>query len=126
MTRDTCYYDGRCGLCRRSVRWLRRLDWLGCLVYADMNAVPRAELPYPIEEAMRGMPMRTRNGGRLIGFPAVRRALIQTPLGALGAWALYLPGVSHLGAIVYRHVAINRRRDACGIHPPAALQGDRP
>lgn len=91
-----------------------------------MNSVPPHELPYPIEDAMRGMPMRTREGGRLIGFPAMRRALIQTPLGALGAWALYIPGLSRLGARVYRAVATNRRRDACDVHAPAAIQGDRP
>lgn len=62
--------------------------------------------------------MKTTAGKALVGFPAVRRALIQTPLGALAAWALYLPGVSHIAIRVYGHIAANRRRDVqCSIEP---------
>lgn len=110
MARDTCYYDGRCGMCRRTVRWLRALDWLGRLGYADMTV--SRDLPVAMDVAMRGMPMRTRDGRVLVGFPAVRRALLQTPLGALGAWILYLPGVSAVAERVYQRIATGRRRDA--------------
>lgn len=107
-------------MCRRTVRWLRFLDWLGRLDYRDMTTVPEAELPFPMEQAMHGMPMRTRDGRALIGFEAVRRALLQTPLGAIPALLLYLPGVSALGARVYRRVATHRRRDtACSPLPGA-------
>lgn len=110
---DTCYYDGRCGLCRRSTRWLRRLDWLGRLAFVDMTAVPEAELPVPMEAAMRGMPMRTRGGRALVGFEAVRRAAVQTPLGFVPAALLYVPGVSRVGRVVYRWIATRRGREAC-------------
>lgn len=76
--------------------------------------VPKQELPVHIEEAMRGIPMRTRDGRTLLGFPAMRRALMQTPLGALLAWTMYIPGISHLGHAVYARVAANRAR-ACTI-----------
>lgn len=112
VTRDTCYFDGECGLCRRSVQWLRRLDWLGRLEFRDMNRVPAADLPVRFEDAMRGMPMRTWDGRVLVGYPAVRRALMQTPLGVLFAWTMYLPGISHIGRGVYRFVADHRRRGA--------------
>jgi predicted DCC family thiol-disulfide oxidoreductase YuxK len=117
---DTCYYDGRCGMCRRTTRVLRALDWLGRLAFRDMTAVPEVELPVAMEEAMQGMPMRTASGRVLVGFPAVRRALVQTPLGALPAALLYLPGVDAIAARVYRWIALNRRRDAvCAVraHP---------
>jgi predicted DCC family thiol-disulfide oxidoreductase YuxK len=94
------------------VRWLRRLDWLGRLEFKDMTLVP-GELPVDMDVAMTGMPMRTRDGRVLVGFEAVRRALLQTPLGAPAALLLYVPGVSQLGAGVYRRVATNRRRDVC-------------
>lgn len=126
MARDTCYYDGQCGLCRRSVTWLRRLDWLGRLRFADMTAVPPSELPVDPAEAMRGMPMRTADGRVLVGFRAVRRALSQTPLGAPAAWAMYLPLVSTLGEQVYRLIALNRRRDACGLSPQPRFQPAAP
>jgi predicted DCC family thiol-disulfide oxidoreductase YuxK len=112
MPRDTCYFDGECGLCRRSVRCLRRLDWLGRLDFQDMTRVPERELPVRFDDALRGMPMRTRDGRILIGYPAIRRALMQTPLGILFAWAMYVPGIEHIGRRIYRHVAENRRRDA--------------
>jgi predicted DCC family thiol-disulfide oxidoreductase YuxK len=123
VRRDTCYFDGQCGMCQGTVRWLRRLDWLGRLDYRDMTRVPATELPVPIGVALTGMPMRTRSGGVLVGFPAVRRALLQTPLGALAAWLLYLPGVSTLGRRAYGWVARNRRRTSCATAEPGPLGG---
>lgn len=115
--RDTIYYDGACGMCRRSVRWIKRMDWLSRLDAKDMTSIPAEELPVPADAAMAGMPMRTKDGRALVGFPAVRRAALQTPPGALVAWALYIPGVSHLGRAVYNRIARNRARDvgACAI-----------
>lgn len=110
--RDTLYYDGECGVCTNAARRLRALDWLRRLEFVDMLRVPPDELPVPIETAMRGMPMRTRGGRVLVGFPTIRRALIQTPLGALVAWALYVPGVDALGGRVYNRIAANRARNA--------------
>jgi predicted DCC family thiol-disulfide oxidoreductase YuxK len=104
------YYDGACGMCRRSTTILQRMDWLGRLEFQDMTQVDAVALPVPIEAAMQGIPMRTHDGRTLIGFPAFRRAALQTPLGALPALIAYVPGVSHLGAMVYRWVATNRRR----------------
>lgn len=75
------------------------------------------ELPVDSQVAMSGMPMKTRDGVVMVGFPAVRRALMQTPLGALVAWALYVPVVRTIGRKVYGRVAVNRRRDAaCPTH----------
>lgn len=115
------YFDGACGMCRRSVRWLRRLDWLGRLEAADSTSLKDDELPVSRERSLEGMPMRTRSGRVLVGFPAVRRALLQTPLGALPAIALYLPGVSHLGDRCYREIARRRSRETCA--PDSVGQG---
>ena len=114
--RDTLYYDGQCGLCQRSTRFIRSLDWLGRLRFVDMTSVAPESLPVAWEVAMQGIPMRTRDGRTHVGYPAVRRALLQTPLGALPALAMYLPGVSHVGRRVYRHIAENRGRAACSVN----------
>ncbi|MEZ6242426.1 MAG: DUF393 domain-containing protein [Phycisphaerales bacterium] len=114
--RDTCYYDGRCGMCRRTVRTLRALDWLGRLDFVDLNTAGD-DLPVSLDDAMRGMPMRTRANRVLVGFPAVRRALLQTPLGALPAALLSLPGISHAGRPIYNWIAAHRPRDACRLDP---------
>ncbi|MEM7754014.1 MAG: DUF393 domain-containing protein [Planctomycetota bacterium] len=115
VQRDTLYFDGACGMCRRSTAILHRLDWLGNLASVDMTAVPPADLPVAPETAMAGLPMRTADGRVLVGFPAVRRALSRTPLGAPAAWVLWIPGVSHVGQAVYGWVARNRSRDACSL-----------
>jgi predicted DCC family thiol-disulfide oxidoreductase YuxK len=120
MARDVCYYDGWCGMCRRSTRILRALDWFGRLEFRDMTAEP--DLPVGLDAAMAGMPMKTRSGRALVGFPAVRRAAAQTALAPL-AVLLYVPGIAPLSARVYRRIASGRRR-ACpdprapGFHRP--------
>jgi len=117
---DTIYYDGACGLCRGTVRWIERLDWLGRLEARDMTRVGEDELPVAMDAAMRGMPMRTREGEALVGFPAVRRALIQTPPGALVAWLFYVPGISRIARRAYDRIAANRARDVCVVEPEDA------
>jgi predicted DCC family thiol-disulfide oxidoreductase YuxK len=109
---DTCYYDGHCGLCRRSRGVLTRLDWLGRLAWKDMTAVAPEELPVPWEVALSGLPMRTADGRVLVGFEAVRRALRRTPVGWPGAMLLHVPGIAWIGRRVYRRIADNRGR-AC-------------
>jgi len=115
--KDTLYYDGQCGLCRGSVRFFRAIDWLKRLDYQDMARTAPDELPVEWEEAMRGIPMRTRSGDVLVGYDAVRRAMLQTPLGILPGLVMYLPGISHVGRRVYRWIAANRPRDlTCDVH----------
>lgn len=114
--RDTLYYDGACGLCIGTVKWLRRLDWLGRLEFVDSTGVAEDELPVSRERSLEGIPMRTRDGRALVGFPAVRRALLRTPLGAVPAALLYLPLVSAAGEAAYGAIARRRRRSAaCGL-----------
>jgi predicted DCC family thiol-disulfide oxidoreductase YuxK len=123
VARDTCYFDGHCGFCRRSTRILRSLDWLHRLDFRDMTAVPRNQLPVDWEFAMQGMPMRTSRGRVLVGFPATRRALLQTPAGFLPALLMYLPGISHAAAYLYYWIARNRARSCplpkAGCHHPS-------
>lgn len=112
VARDTCYFDGRCGLCRRTARILGALDWLGTLEFVDQSALSDAELPVSRDLALSGMPMRTAAGRVLVGFPAVRRALARTPLGLAPAALLYVPGLNRVGARAYAWIAQNRGRDA--------------
>ncbi|GIK19652.1 MAG: hypothetical protein AMXMBFR77_19860 [Phycisphaerales bacterium] len=116
VARETCYYDGGCGVCRRTSRWLRRLDWLRRLEFVDMTQVGPTELPVPADVALGGMPMRTSDGRVLVGFPAVRRALMLTPLGLIPGVLLHVPGVSWVGGRMYARIASRRRREeSCGV-----------
>lgn len=89
---------------------LRALDWLGRLEIRDFTQTPDDEMPAPRNVAMQGAPMRTSSGDVLIGYPALRRALRQTPLGIVPSLVMYLPGVSHVGARIYGAVASRRAR----------------
>ena len=114
--RTTVFFDGRCPWCRRGVRVMASLDWLGRLDLADLTQRSDAELPVGRDAAMRGMPVRTASGLGLFGWPAVREALMQTPLGFVPAILLGLPGVSLVTSAVYDAVAARRPRDGtCGI-----------
>lgn len=110
LVRDTLYFDGQCGMCRTSCRWLARLDWFDRLAFADMTVA--RDLPVDLATAMRGIPMRTVQGQALVGFEAVRRALVQTPMGVAPALLLYLPGVAGIGRMVYGRIAASRQRTA--------------
>lgn len=110
--RDTCFYDGACGFCRRSVRILRALDWGRRLQFEDLT---RQTDPDLVRAIALGMPLRTPAGQLLVGFPAVRRALRRTPLGLLPALVLYVPGLSWVGEWVYAVIARNRSRDTCAL-----------
>ena len=109
------YYDGRCGTCRKGARRLERLDWTGALNVVDFHSVPPESRPVTEAVFDTGMPVRTRDGRLLVGFPGLRHALIHTPLGWALGWTLYVPGVSHAAAAAYRRFARNRPREACAI-----------
>ena len=46
----------------------------------------------------------------LVGMPAMRRALAQTPLGLLPGLLMYVPGISHISDAVYRQMLSDARR----------------
>ncbi|MEM8835058.1 MAG: DUF393 domain-containing protein [Planctomycetota bacterium] len=108
---DVLYYDGQCGMCRRGTARLKKLDWLDRLELRDGTGAHTDDRPGGEEEFARGIPMRTRDGRALFGFPAMRRALRQTPLGFVPALLMHVPGISHAGAAVYDKIAANRARE---------------
>ena len=112
--KDVLFFDGGCGLCRRSVALLRALDWFGRLGVCDLREAGEG-LPVTMEEAMRGIPMRTRDGRVLVGMPAVRRALCQTVMGCAPGALMYVPGISQVARWVYGAIAARRAREACGV-----------
>jgi predicted DCC family thiol-disulfide oxidoreductase YuxK len=106
-------FDGGCPICRRTVRNLRRLDWLNRLQYADATNPANRDRVAPglsEAEAMQQMYVVDASGGRLGGYDAVVRIARELPL----LWPLQLvgklPGIRQLGMAVYRLVAANRTR----------------
>lgn len=112
-SRISVLFDGHCGLCRRSVRWLRALDWRGRLRFVDFqNEEERRscapDIPY--EELDRALHIRFPSGKTLNGFSAFRALCWYLPL----LWPiipfLWLPGARLTGDGVYGCIAARRKR----------------
>jgi len=116
-------YDDTCGMCRRSVRWVRRLDWLRRL--DDLGYSVAVERYPELARGALGDGLRVRypNGSVALGIDAVRAIAIRTPLGVLGAWALYLRPVHALGGRAYGGIA--RRRRPTGVACPLPERYER-
>ena len=106
-------FDGGCPICRRTVRQLRRLDWLQQLQFADATNEPVRKQVTPslsLDEAMRQMNVVDGRGRLSGGYDAqlriARRVPLLLPFGLLGG----LPGIRQVGSAVYRYIAANRQR----------------
>lgn len=121
-------YDGRCGLCGRTVRALRGLDLFGRLEYVDFRTTPlEAHIarthprldPAWLEHEMAVVEV----SGRLTrGFSAYRVMAWSLPLFWPLLPFLYLPGVRPLGDRIYASVAA-RRQNICEFGPePVSLE----
>jgi len=110
--RAVVLYDGNCQLCQRSVRLLKRLDWLKrlrCQDCRDTENLPRCEIPLDPVRLLEQMHVVTPDRKRsYIGFAAFRWMAWRMPLTWGIASLLYLPGAQWLGNKVYLWVARNR------------------
>jgi len=106
-------YDGQCGLCINSIKWVRRLDWRRKFVLRDVNQRDAIARDYPGLDptaALEEMHLILPNGRRLAGFLAFREIAKNLPAGWLIWPLLFIPGVPFVGARVYRLIARHRRR----------------
>ena len=109
---DAVIYDGECPLCRKSVAWLRRLDWrkrLSYINFRDESDPFVASIPTTQERMIAEMHVWPASRTRLHhGFGAFRFIAWRLPLMWPIVPLLYLPGVPWLGQKVYLWVARNR------------------
>lgn len=111
--RVSVLYDGHCGLCRQSVRVLRRLDWQQRLVMVDVQDRQALETAYPQlehEALMSAIHVVKPNGRVLTGFFGLRYLAHLLPLLWPTLAFLYGPGADWYGPKLYGWVA--RRRYA--------------
>ena len=109
--RGILLYDGQCGFCLESVKWLRRLDRFGWVELRDVHTEANLATLHPdlTPERCRSEMVLIEPAGRLSGgFGAFRRLCLRLPLLMGLAPLLYLPGMGWVGTRVYRWVA--RRR----------------
>jgi predicted DCC family thiol-disulfide oxidoreductase YuxK len=107
-------YDGQCPLCQKSVKLLRRLDWLHALTYVDVRDPAQLEgihVPAAPERLLEEMHLLPAGGGACYhGFTAFRWMAWRLPLLWLLVPFLYLPGMCRWGQQAYLWVARNRFR----------------
>ena len=110
------YYDGHCGMCLRLVRWLKRTDSRGRVTWLPYQSLDEPPTGITWEDMGRAAYLVSDSGEVSEGFYAIRELLTKLPaLAAIGA-LMWLPGVSLIGAPVYRLVARNRHRiSSCGV-----------
>lgn len=110
--RAVVLFDGGCKFCRRSVRLLTRLDWLGQLHFEDCRdpaRLPKTPVPLDPTRLREAMHLVTPDRRRVyVGFEAVRWLAWRLPAVMPFAGLLYLPGVPRLGHRLYTWVANNR------------------
>ena len=112
-------YDGSCGICRKTVSVLSRLDVRRRLVFHDaLNRWSSIRALFPSlrqDDCLETMHVVTASGGVKTGFDAYRAISWSIPLFWAIAPLLYVPGVPLAGRRVYARVARNRHRAGCPV-----------
>jgi predicted DCC family thiol-disulfide oxidoreductase YuxK len=109
---DTLFYDGRCPLCMREVRLLRKLAG-NTLALVDLHQVPdRPDAPSKLIK-LTSLHLQTDNGTWLTGVDATVRAWSHTRWGWLFA-ILRWPLIGWVADHVYRTWALHRYRRIYG------------
>ena len=117
-------YDGRYGVCVRSMAWLLAFDGLGQISPRDFRAAPLAAVPDAFPE--HALCLVLQDGRVLPAFQALRHVVLRVP----GLWWLvpiaYVPVVSRAFAQLFRHrLAAERTRPsapALSVLPRAPVQ----
>jgi len=115
-TRISVIYDGGCGICRTTAAWLASFDWSRRLALVDLNRwdeVKAIHAELDQDACIRDMHAVTASGKVLVGYDAYRAIAARTPLVFWFAPVMALPGVSHVGRRIYRHVADSRATTSC-------------
>ncbi|MCC6572895.1 MAG: DUF393 domain-containing protein [Planctomycetes bacterium] len=119
------FYDSLCPVCRRSVLWLRRLDWLGVLKFEDLHDREAAEAALPgvsYADQLKRLYVLRPDGQYFGGFAAVRAMAAVMPLLWPVLPLMWLPGAGWVGHKIYDVIATNRFRYAkcddemCSLH----------
>lgn len=106
----TVLYDGRCGLCLRTIFVLQLLDALNRLQYINFwNGVARATVAprLTIDQLNRALHVKIR-GRFFTGFDALRALAARLPALVPFAPLLFLPGVPSVGRRIYARIAARR------------------
>lgn len=106
-------YDGQCGLCKRTVRMLRKLDWMHKLSFVDFHhhdAHKAAAPDLTFDELNKALHIRLPDGRTYQGYSAFRMLARHLPPLWITVPFLHLPGARLIGDKLYANVAARRKR----------------
>jgi len=103
------WYDGNCGLCRRSRVWIEARCPAGTFRFRDFRSEIDAALPLTRDRMDASMLVADATGALLGGFAGWRRILSELPRWRWLAVVTGMPPLRWLGPPVYGLVARYRR-----------------
>lgn len=103
-------YDGKCVLCRQSVRIIRALDWFKRVEPLDLHdpSVAAQFQELDKEKLLGEMHVISQSDQIYAGFFAVRHIARFLLLGWFALPLFYLPGMNWLGPKIYQWIAQRR------------------
>jgi predicted DCC family thiol-disulfide oxidoreductase YuxK len=110
-TKTTVLFDGLCALCRQSVKWIRRLDWLHAIDYQDAQDWETVHSRYPSldHDAIYGQIHVVAPDGKVfVGYEGMRRIMKNLPLTMWLYPFMFIPGITWAEPRVYGWIANHR------------------
>ena len=111
---DTMLYDGDCGFCRATRRWLSALDVTNRVRWQTYQSLAEPPDGLTWDDLDRAAYLRAADGRLFEGYYAFRALTVRMPLLMPLAPLAWFPGMGALGSRAYRWVADNRRRIGFG------------
>ena len=113
----TIIYDGDCGFCQSTVDFIRKLDWLNKFDFVpfQQEGILKQHTYLTQEMCEQEIYLYKKDSNKYHGgYDAFKIMTLYIPLTFTFSWFFFLPGVVHLGRIVYRIVAKNRHKIKIG------------
>ena len=103
----TVYFDGKCGLCSKEIRYYQRIAPAKIFVWADIATNPAPLAAHNIEQAdaLRRLHVLDDSGQWHIGVAAFLAIWRHLPLWKWLAPLVALPGIYHLAEFAYGRFA---------------------
>ncbi|TAN47856.1 MAG: DUF393 domain-containing protein [Methylococcaceae bacterium] len=125
--RLTVFYDAACPLCNRTAVCVNHFDVAQAVEFKDLQTHARqcrALDGIPESELLRDLYALDDQGKLYQGVDTYIRILCAMGYAAPLGWLLSLPGVHALAELIYRRIADNRQRLACGAACAAPVATD--